>query len=174
MGLAFGQDTEVGETTQLSIIPGGASEKHSDDPSECLFCDIRDRKTEAVEVYEDESTLAFLDHRPLFHGHVLVIPKQHVDNVFECPFDLSEDVFHAVKLIAAGVKEAMQSTGILIITNNGVSQSVDHLHVHVIPRTKGDGLRGFMWPRHRYVSPAEANDVGAAIRHALDELAPDS
>ena len=111
--------------------------------------------------------MAFLDRTPLFHGHVLVVPTAHVVTLPELadvgPF------FERVQLLAAAVPRAMQSQGTFVANNNVVSQSVAHLHVHVVPRTKGDGLRGFFWPRTRY-RPGEAAAVAARLRAALAEL----
>lgn len=103
-------------------------------------------------VYEDQNWLAFLDVRPLFFGHVLVIPRGHVRTVMELPDSEAATMMLATKRISLAVQNAMKSDGIFVASNNGVSQSVDHLHIHVVPRNKKDGLRGFMWPRLKYPS----------------------
>ena len=118
-------------------------------------------------VLDEPDVFAFLDHRPLFKGHVLVIPRQHHMTMFDLPTELIEPLFGAVQRICIGVKDAMDADGIFNATNNVISQSVAHLHVHVVPRNKKDGLRGFMWPRLKYESDDEMQDVAAKIRAAL-------
>jgi histidine triad (HIT) family protein len=122
-------------------------------------------------VFEDGISLAFLDNRPLFPGHSLLIPRDHVETLTDLPADLVGPFFANVQRVARAVREAMDSQGTFVAMNNVVSQSVPHLHVHVVPRTKGDGLRGFFWPRTRYSSEAEAADVAARIRSALSQPA---
>ncbi len=118
-------------------------------------------------VLDEPQVIAFLDHRPLFKGHVLVIPRPHVRNLMELPEDLLTPLFSCVQRLSIAVKSAMEADGIFNASNNGVSQSVDHLHVHVVPRRKKDGLRGFMWPRLKYADHAELDAVAARIRSAL-------
>ena len=133
----------------------------------CAFCAIVAGEQAAEIVHRDDVAVAFLDRTPLFPGHVLVVPTAHVVTLPELadvgPF------FERVQLLAAAVPRAMQSQGTFVANNNVVSQSVAHLHVHVVPRTKGDGLRGFFWPRTRY-GPGEAAAVAARLRTALTEL----
>ncbi len=115
-------------------------------------------------VFTDESTVAFLDARPVFKGHVLVVPREHVTTLPDLPARLIGPYFTAVRLISAAVPVALGAQGTFVAANNVVSQSVAHLHTHVVPRTKGDGLRGFFWPRHRYESDDEAAGYAGRIR----------
>src|SRR6186997_2346701 len=134
----------------------------------CVFCSIVAGETAAVSVLDDDVALAFLDVRPLFPGHVLVIPRQHHVTLPDLPAELVGPFFERVQRVAGAVPVAMEAQGSFVAMNNVVSQSVPHLHVHVVPRTKGDGLRGFFWPRTRYRDDAHAQEVAAAIRAALD------
>ena len=135
----------------------------------CPFCAIVRREAEADVVYRDDVAVAFLDHTPLFTGHVLVVPTEHIVTLPELadvgPF------FERVQRLSAVVPEAFDAQGSFVAMNNVVSQSVPHLHVHVVPRTKGDGLRGFFWPRRRY-GAGEADDAAATLRRLLG-AAPD-
>lgn len=133
----------------------------------CIFCQIASGELKAVVVYQDELLIAFLDTRPLFKGHVLLIPKQHFETYADLPTELIQTFFLAGQLLTVAVKEAMQSEGIFNAMNNTVSQSVPHLHLHIVPRTKGDGLKGFFWPRTSYASEEEMQDVATLIRSKL-------
>src|SRR5437588_12383709 len=119
-------------------------------------------------VLDEPDVLAFLDARPLFPGHVLVIPRQHHETLADLPADLIEPLFEAVQRLSRAVPEAMQSGGTFVASNNKVSQSVPHLHVHVVPRRPKDGLRGFFWPRQKYGSDAEMAEVAARIRAQME------
>ena len=116
----------------------------------CLFCDIIAKKLPAHVALEDELVVAFLDKTPLFIGHVLVVPRVHLVTLPELPIEHLGPFFERVQSIARAVPEALGSQGTFVAMNNIVSQSVAHLHVHVVPRTKGDGLKGFFWPRTKY------------------------
>ncbi len=131
----------------------------------CVFCAIVGGAVEAATVFESDLAVAFLDTKPLFKGHVLVVPRVHVVTLPE----LTEvgAFFECVQRIARAVPVAMGAQGSFVAMNNVVSQSVPHLHVHVVPRTKGDGLKGFFWPRTKYASPAEMADVADRIRGEL-------
>ncbi|MFY0406794.1 HIT family protein [Solicola sp. PLA-1-18] len=130
----------------------------------CLFCRIVAGDEPGHVAYEDDVAVGFLDVRPLFEGHVLVVPRTHVVTLPDlAPTDLGP-YFAAVQRVATAVPEAMGAQGTFVAMNNAVSQSVAHLHTHVVPRTKGDGLRGFFWPRTRYADDAAAADVAALIR----------
>lgn len=135
---------------------------------ECLFCRILAGEVPAHIVYEDEQTCAFLDHRPLFPGHCLVVPQGHYVTLPDLPDELIGPLFSVVRLLARAVPEAMGAEGSFVAVNNRVSQSVPHLHVHVIPRRRGDGLRGFFWPRQRYASEEEMARTRDAIRAAVE------
>lgn len=135
----------------------------------CLFCDFAAGDGSAEVVYRDEAVLAFLDHRPLQPGHVLAVPRRHVETLPELPDALMAPLFAAVRRLAGAVPRAMEAEGSFVAINNRVSQSVPHLHVHVVPRRRKDGLRGFFWPRHRYRDAAHAGRVRDAIRAALGD-----
>jgi histidine triad (HIT) family protein len=134
----------------------------------CVFCSIVAGDTPAHTVLDDEVALAFLDARPLFPGHVLVIPREHHVTLPDLPAALIGPFFERVQRVAAAVPVAMEAKGSFVAMNNIVSQSVLHLHAHVVPRTKGDGLRGFFWPRTKYRDDAHAAEVAERLRAALD------
>lgn len=136
----------------------------------CVFCGISDHEQQHV-VHETDKTLAFLDHRPLFPGHTLLIPKDHYQTIMEAPDDLIAELFTEVKLVAKAVRSAMGCEGIFTANNNVVSQSVPHLHIHIVPRDKKDGLKGFFWPRHPYDSDEHMAQVSDSIRSAIREIA---
>lgn len=139
-------------------------------PKPCAFCEIvADPKTASV-VYEDELSLAFLDIRPLFRGHVLLVPKEHIVTVMDLPRDLIAPLFSTAQRLSSAVQHAMKSQGIFMAANNVVSQSVPHLHIHIVPRTKGDGLKGFFWPRSKYANEEEQEEVRALIAAAVSRL----
>src|SRR3954452_14597443 len=133
----------------------------------CVFCAIRDGTMPAHIVLDRPDTLAFLDARPVFPGHVLVIPKRHYETLADLPTNEIPALFEAVQDLSRAVPEATASDGTFVANNNVVSQSVPHLHVHVVPRRRKDGLRGFFWPRQRYADEAEADAVAARIRGVL-------
>jgi histidine triad (HIT) family protein len=142
--------------------------------SDCAFCSIIAGTTPAHLVFEDADSVAFLDARPVFKGHVLVVPRQHYVTLADLPVRLLAPFFGAVRLISAAIPAALGSQGTFVGLNNIVSQSVPHLHAHVVPRTRGDGLRGFFWPRHRYDSDEEAASYAARIGSAMDSLSAGS
>jgi histidine triad (HIT) family protein len=135
---------------------------------ECVFCAIIDGARATNFVLREDGVLAFLDHRPLFKGHVLVVPRTHVANLTELPADALAPLFGAVQRVARAVEAGLGAHGSFVALNNKVSQSVPHLHVHVIPRRRKDGLRGFFWPRQPYANDAEREDYAARIAAALD------
>ena len=118
-------------------------------------------------VLDDEVALGFLDVKPLFPGHVLVVPRDHVEVLTDLPADRVGPYFQRVQALAGAVEAACGAQGTFVAMNNRVSQSVPHLHTHVVPRTKGDGLKGFFWPRTRYEDDAHAARVATVIREAL-------
>ncbi len=118
-------------------------------------------------MYEDKFTLAFLDHRPLFPGHCLLIPKTHYETLPDLPRELIEPLFSAAQRLALAVETGMQAEGSFVALNNRVSQSVPHLHIHIVPRRKKDGLKGFFWPRRHYESQEAAIHAQQAIVTAL-------
>jgi histidine triad (HIT) family protein len=138
--------------------------------SACVFCKIVEGELPSPLVFEDESTLCFLDHRPLFPGHVLVIPKKHFETLADLPFSLIEVFFRNVQMLSRAVEAAMEAEGTFIAMNNRVSQSVPHLHVHVVPRRRKDGLKGFFWPRTKYVDDQQMDEVRTRIRSAISRF----
>jgi len=136
----------------------------------CLFCGIINGAVSASVVYEDDVALAFLDHRPLFHGHCLLVPKNHFETLSDLPPGFVSPLFAKVQLLTRAVETAMTAEGSFVAMNNRVSQSVPHLHVHIVPRKKGDGLKGFFWPRTKYANEAEMLEVEQSIRAAIAEV----
>ena len=136
----------------------------------CVFCKIIRDDLAAAVVYEDESSVAFLDARPLFPGHVLLVPKQHHETLMDLPAELVEPLFKNAQMIGKAVEQAMAAQGVFVAMNNRVSQSVPHLHVHIVPRSKGDGLKGFFWPRHTYEDDAHIERVRAEIEAAVQTI----
>ena len=131
---------------------------------DCLFCRMVKGEVSAAIVFEDDTSIAFLDHRPLFHGHTLMVPKGHYETLADLPGPLIGPLFHSVKLVARAVEAAMDAQGSFVAMNNRVSQSVPHLHVHIVPRRKGDGLKGFFWPRTKYATTQQMIEVADLIR----------
>lgn len=136
----------------------------------CLFCRIVAGEEPAAIVFEDEQSLCFLDARPLFPGHCLLIPKAHYETLTDLPADLVGPLFSNARMLAGAVEKAMESEGSFVGINNRVSQSVPHLHIHVVPRRKKDGLRGFFWPRNKYESPAAMEAAREAVRAAIGRV----
>ncbi|TRY17119.1 HIT family protein [Tessaracoccus rhinocerotis] len=132
-----------------------------------LVCGIVAGEVEAEVVHRDEHVVAFLDHRPVFKGHVLVCPTTHFDTLEDLPAELLVPLFSTVQRFAVAMREGLGAQGSFTAVNTVVSQSVPHLHVHVVPRTKGDGLRGFFWPRTKY-DDGEAAAYAERLRRALD------
>jgi histidine triad (HIT) family protein len=131
---------------------------------ECVFCKVVDGEQPAHRIYEDGAVVAFLDRRPLFPGHALVVPRAHVETLTDLPEESVGPYFSAVRRVTGAVERGVGADGSFVATNNKVSQSVPHLHVHVVPRRKKDGLRGFFWPRNPYADETEARRVAARIR----------
>lgn len=133
----------------------------------CIFCEIIQGREQAEVVYRNRLLTAFLDHRPLFPGHVLVTPNDHFRTLPELPAEQVGPFFTEVARIAGLVPDALQAQGTFVAMNNVVSQSVPHLHCHVVPRSKKDGLRGFFWPRNPYRDEDHRRQVGERLRAAL-------
>ncbi|MGH7385459.1 MAG: HIT family protein [Candidatus Rokuibacteriota bacterium] len=141
----------------------------SPDPAAgCPFCRIARGEEPGAFVLETKTVAAFLDHRPLFPGHCLVIPREHVETVIDLPAALTAPLWDAVRALARAVEGALGADGSFVAINNRVSQSVPHLHVHVVPRRQGDGLRGFFWPRGRYASAEQMEETRRRIAEAVD------
>lgn len=140
----------------------------------CLFCKIIDGEISAAIVFENDDALAFLDHRPLFHGHTLLIPKNHFETLNDLPAPLVGAFFSDAQLLARAIEQAMSAEGTFVAMNNRVSQSVPHFHVHLVPRRRKDGLKGFFWPRTKYESSEQIASVQDSIKTAVAELKKDS
>jgi histidine triad (HIT) family protein len=138
--------------------------------AECRFCAIARGETGARVVFEGRRTLGFLDHRPVFPGHVLLIPREHRDTMLDVEPDLLAELTGDAQLLARAVETGLGADGSFVAVNNRVSQSVPHLHVHVVPRRRKDGLRGFFWPRNPYRDDAHAADVQGRLREAVATL----
>jgi histidine triad (HIT) family protein len=140
-------------------------------PEGCAFCRIAAGEQDAASVVLDEPhAVAFLDHRPLFPGHCLLIPRAHRETLADLRSEEIEPFFATTQSLARAVQAAMESQGSFVAMNNVVSQSVPHLHVHVVPRNRKDGLRGFFWPRQKYESEKQMAEARDAIREALERL----
>ncbi|HEY0002603.1 MAG TPA: HIT family protein [Actinoplanes sp.] len=135
--------------------------------ADCVFCGIVAGSVPAFKVADRPEGVCFLDVRPVFKGHVLIVPRQHVVTLTDVPPDLLSGYFGLVQSVAAAVPAALGAQGTFVANNNVVSQSVAHLHFHVVPRTKGDGLRGFFWPRRKYESDDEAAGFAQQIAALL-------
>lgn len=139
----------------------------------CVFCSVVSGQSPAHIVLDDAFCVAFLDRTPLFHGHVLVVPRTHCSNLEDLPLDAVGPLFSRVQAIARVLPEALGVEGTFVAINNRVSQSVPHLHIHVVPRKKGDGLKGFFWPRKKYSSEEEMGAIALRIAGRLsDRSAP--
>jgi histidine triad (HIT) family protein len=138
-------------------------------PDDCLFCRIIGGDEPAHIVFEDDQCVAFLDARPLFPGHTLLVPRDHHETLWDLPDELVAPLFANAKRLSVAIRDAMSSQGAFVAMNNVVSQSVPHLHVHIAPRNRKDGLRGFFWPRSKYKSEKQAAAVAAKIRAELED-----
>jgi len=136
----------------------------------CTFCNIVRGAVPCFKVFEDDISLAFLDHRPLFAGHSLFIVKSHMETLFDLPDSLVGAVFTNVRLLSQAVMRGMEAEGAFVAINNRVSQSVPHFHVHIVPRRKRDGLKGFFWPRRAYKDDQEIEATLHALRSAIAAL----
>lgn len=134
---------------------------------DCLFCDIAGGIRPAHLVLDEPELVAFLDSRPVFKGHVLLIPRTHVDSLLELPSPLRGPFVETTQRLARAMEDGLGAMGSFVATNTKVSQSVPHFHMHVVPRTKGDGLRGFFWPRTKYADNAEAASYAERLRRTL-------
>ena len=137
--------------------------------SDCVFCRIVSGESSAHVVLDEETTMAFLDARPVSPGHCLLVPRAHHETLADLPEDLVQPVFAAAQRLARAVEAGMGADGTFVAINNRVSQSVAHMHVHVVPRKRKDGLRGFFWPRQKYESDDAMDAAAAAVRAALRE-----
>jgi histidine triad (HIT) family protein len=136
-------------------------------PNACVFCAIAAGELAAHRVFEDARCVAFLDTRPVFPGHTLLVPRAHLETLMDLPDDLLAPFFGVAQRLARAMETALGADGSFVATNNKVSQSVPHMHVHVVPRKKKDGLRGFFWPRSKYATDSEAEEIAARLRSRL-------
>ncbi len=134
----------------------------------CTICAIVAGEQAAEVVFEDDVSIAFLDIRPVFHGHTLLVPRTHFETLADLPGDLEGPLFGNARLLSRAVPAALDAQGTFVAINNKISQSVSHLHIHVVPRRPKDGLRGFFWPRQKYRSEEERAGIASAIRAALE------
>ncbi len=135
--------------------------------ADCLFCQIVAGTHAAAIVFQDDRLLAFLDHRPLFPGHCLLIPRKHREVLADVPAEEISPLFTAAQRLSRAMEEALGAEGSFIAINNRVSQSVPHLHVHVVPRKRKDGLKGFFWPRGKYASAEQMEQIRQKLERAL-------
>ena len=136
----------------------------------CVFCGIIAGQIDAEIVYQDAKSVAFLDSHPVFHGHVLLCPREHCETLGDVQPGAIGPLFTAAQLLAKAVESAMAAEGTFVAINNRVSQTVPHLHIHVVPRRRRDGLRGFFWPRQKYEDDAARRAAGEAIRTQVEKL----
>jgi histidine triad (HIT) family protein len=134
---------------------------------DCAFCRVVAGDDPGAVVFEDEISIAFLDHRPLFPGHTLLVPREHRETIWDLPFDLIEPLFANVQMLSLAVRDAMEAEGAFVAANNVVSQSVPHFHVHLVPRVRKDGLRGFFWPRRKYDDDDHLTAVAETLRTTI-------
>jgi histidine triad (HIT) family protein len=138
--------------------------------SPCQFCKIASGSLPAAIVLENEKSVAFLDHRPLFPGHCLLIPREHYETISDLPAGSVDCLFQDARLLCRAVEIGLDAEGSFLAVNNRVSQSVPHLHVHIVPRRRKDGLRGFFWPRGKYTDASEMEIIRVSLRRALERL----
>jgi histidine triad (HIT) family protein len=157
----------VGDTHGADFEAGTRS--FEPEPIECVFCEIVAGRRDADIVWDDDVAVAFLDRSPLFRGHTLVVPRRHLVTIGDLAVAEVGPFFERVRMIASAIPEAFEADGTFVANNNVVSQSVAHFHVHVVPRTGGDGLRGFFWPRQKYAS-GEAAQFADRLRSVLQRF----
>ncbi len=164
------EELDEGQISTMADEDRAQPRLSEDDGEECSFCKIARHEAESYVVLEDEISLAFLDKRPLFPGHSLLVTKTHYETFAELPQSLISPLFANAQLLALAVVKALAAEGSFIAINNRISQSVLHLHVHIVPRRRNDGLRGFFWPRQSYRSKESALETQRAIQSAIAEL----
>ena len=139
-------------------------------PPDCVFCKIATAEIPAFIVYEDKNFIAFLDSDPLFPGHVLLCPREHYVTLLELPHTLAGVTMETIQLLARAVESAVDAEGTFIAINNRVSQTVPHLHIHIVPRRRRDGLKGFFWPRQKYQDDSAREAVRDAIEREVRKI----
>lgn len=158
---------EIQSTAENLLSEGNNENRRTGD---CDFCLIAKGAVPRYIVFEDEISLAFLDRKPVFLGHSLLVPRVHYETISDLPDELTGALFRNAKLVARGIQSGLSSEGTFIAINNKVSQSVPHLHIHVVPRKYGDGLRGFFWPRTSYKSAEHMAETRDLIRAAIKSI----
>lgn len=148
----------------------GDPEMHSNSDENCHFCKIIRGEVQTHVVFENSVSFGFLDHRPLFPGHCLLVPKSHYDTLVDLPADLISPLFSDAQLLAHAMEQGLLAEGSFVAINNRISQSVPHLHIHIVPRRRKDGLKGFFWPRQKYRDEAAIREVQRALRSAIAQL----
>jgi histidine triad (HIT) family protein len=136
----------------------------------CIFCKIIRGEQKSHLVFEDELALAFLDHRPVFPGHCLLVPREHYETLVDLPAKLIAPLFTNAQFLARAVEEGLNAEGTFVAMNNRISQSVPHLHIHIVPRRKKDGLKGFFWPRQPYNDEEAILKVQKKLHSAIAQL----
>ena len=136
----------------------------------CVFCSIVAGGAPAHRVLDEAECIAFLDARPLFPGHTLLVPRAHIETLSDMPPELVGPLFAAARRLAVAMEQGLKAQGSFVAVNNRVSQSVPHLHIHVVPRRKGDGLKGFFWPRRKYRDTAEMETTRLTLREAIARI----
>ena len=137
---------------------------------DCPFCKIVRSEIPSYNVFEDDITLAFLDKRPLFPGHCLLIPKSHYETLIDLPASLVGPLFQNAQLLARAMEQGLQAEGTFVAINNRISQSVPHVHIHIVPRRQKDGLKGFFWPRQRYKDEATILSIQSTLQSTIAQL----
>ena len=137
---------------------------------DCAFCKIVRSELQSYNVFEDDITLAFLDKRPLFPGHCLLIPKSHYETLIDLPSSLVAPLFQNAQLLTRAMEQGLQAEGTFVAINNRISQSVPHLHIHIVPRHTKDGLKGFFWPRQHYQDEATILHIQSTLRSTITQL----
>ena len=159
----------IGDHTEVELGSSPARLTRRCLSQDCVFCEIVAGELDAQVVFEGERSLAFLDNRPLFPGHSLLVPREHHEALWDLPEELVGPLFADARMLSAAIRDAMGAEGAFVAMNNIVSQSVPHFHVHVVPRNRKDGLRGFFWPRRKYEGDDHAAETAASIRAAVAE-----
>lgn len=137
---------------------------------DCPFCKIVRSEAQSYTIFEDDNTLAFLDKRPVFPGHSLLIPKSHYETLIDLPTSLIGPLFQNAQLLARAMEQGLQAEGTFVAINNRISQSVPHVHIHIVPRHKKDGLKGFFWPRQHYTDEATILNIQSTLQSTVAQL----
>ena len=155
---------------QEKVPQKSRGERPKNEDRECIFCAIAKNQVSRHVVFRDSVSVAFLDQRPVFLGHCLLIPVKHYETLSDLPSELVGPLFTNAQLLAKAVQIGLQADGTFVAINNKVSQSVPHLHIHVVPRRFGDGLKGFFWPRHSYQSEEQMIEISNSVRAAIEKI----